>query len=395
MPEQRIACPKCGHRFPVTRALTAQVEAAIRRDYDARLKAQRRATEEEFEERVDKELARMQRQALRDAKVEARGAVSAELAALRSEMRDRDKTIRQMQSREAGIARRETTLSSREKSLQATVAREVEGARRRAVQETTKAVEEQYHDKELQFRKVEADLRTRLRDATRRLEQSSQQLQGEVVELELESRLRSAFPGDEIVPVPQGKHGADVLQRVASPTGKSCGTIIWESKRTKNWSAGWIPKLKSDQRREKAEIAVLVSSALPKELGCQFGQVSGVWVTDYSLVPALATALRANLIDVARVKMSAEGKSDKMEILYRYVMSTEFRQRVEAIVEAFTAMREDLDKERQSAERQWAKRETQLRLVIENLAGAIGDIQAIAPAFPKIRRLELPAPEVA
>jgi hypothetical protein len=218
-------------------------------------------------------------------------------------------------------------------------------------------------------------------------------MQGEVVELELQKRLAVAFPTDEIVAVAKGKPGADVLQRVFTPGGQLSGTIIWESKKTKNWNASWITKLKADQRREKAELAVLVSSALPKDFPSRFGQVSGVWVTDLDLVPGLAAALRANLIDVARIRLSTEGKPDKMEILYQYLMSTEFRQRVEAIVEAFAIMRDDLERERQATHKQWAKRETQLRLVIENLAGAVGDIQAIAPAFPKIRRLELPAPD--
>jgi len=347
MVEPYVICPKCGHRFALTRALAAQLEAGIRKDYEARLEA------------------------------------------LRTEMRERDTIIRRLQSRESELARKERLLASKEQSLQAAVSRAVELARRKAAEEATRRVEAQYLDRELQFRKTEADLRKQLREATRRLEQSSPQLQGEVIELELQNQLASSFPDDEIRPVPAGKPGADVLQRVMSPSGQYCGTIIWESKKTKNWNAGWITKLKSDQRREKAEIAVLVSSCLPRDLTSRFGQVSGVWVAEFSVAPALAVALRANLIDVARVRLSADGKAGKMEVLYQYLMSTEFRQRVEAIVETFATMREDLEKERQTIQRQWAKRETQMRLVVENLAGAIGDIQAIVPSFPKIRRLEL------
>jgi len=347
MVEPYVICPKCGHRFALTRALAAQLEAGIRKDYEARLEA------------------------------------------LRTEMRERDTIIRRLQSRESELARKERLLASKEQSLQAAVSRAVELARRKAAEEATRRVEAQYLDRELQFRKTEADLRKQLREATRRLEQSSPQLQGEVIELELQNQLASSFPDDEIRPVPAGKPGADVLQRVMSPSGQYCGTIIWESKKTKNWNAGWITKLKSDQRREKAEIAVLVSSCLPRDLTSRFGQVSGVWVAEFSVAPALAVALRANLIDVARVRLCADGKAGKMEVLYQYLMSTEFRQRVEAIVETFATMREDLEKERQTIQRQWAKRETQMRLVVENLAGAIGDIQAIVPSFPKIRRLEL------
>ena len=138
-------------------------------------------------------------------------------------------------------------------------------------------------------------------------------------------------------------------------------------------------------------MAVLVSSVLPKDIRGGFGQYSGVWITDFPLVPGLAAALRANLIEVARIRGTAQGRPEKMELLYQYLMSTEFRQRVEAIVEAFQTMKEDLDKEKQATQKGWAKREKNLELVLQGVSGMVGDIQAIAPAFPKIRRLELPA----
>jgi hypothetical protein len=392
MPEQRVVCPKCGHRFAVTKALTAQVEAAIRKDYDSRLRTFKKQSDADLKKRLKKEEARIQKEATKGAKAEARRGMSAELTDLRRGIRKRDKAIREMEERESKLAGKESRLAAREKSLEARVSRKVEAARRKAIEETSEEVEAYFMDRELQFKKTESDLRRKLRDATRRLEQSSQQLQGEVIELELERQLVAAFPSDEILPVPKGKAGADVLQRVISTSGHLAGTIIWESKRTKNWNAKWLSKMKTDQRREKAEIAVLVSSAKPKGLASRFGLTSGVWVCDFAIATALGTALRANLLDVARVKLSGEGRNEKMEILYQYLMSTEFRQRVEAIAEAFAMMEADLEKERQATQKQWAKRETQIRLVAENLAGAIGDIQAIAPAFPKIRRLELLPP---
>jgi hypothetical protein len=236
------------------------------------------------------------------------------------------------------------------------------------------------------------DLKQELTEVKRRLEQASQQAQGEVIELELEHNLSAAFPDDKIEAIAHGKLGADIIQWVMSPNGQQCGKIVWESKNTRNWSKAWIAKLKSDQRKEKAEIAVLVSSALPKNFKSHFGQMSGVWVSDFTVAIGLATALRLNLIDVARVKMVDRNKPQNMEILYRYLMSTEFRQRVEAIVEAFVAMRNDLHNEKQAAERNWAKREKHLELVLQNVSGMVGDIQAITPAFPNIKRLELPEP---
>jgi hypothetical protein len=235
-------------------------------------------------------------------------------------------------------------------------------------------------------------MKKQLTEVKRKLEQSSQQAQGEVIELQLEKLLSATFPDDQIRAIAKGKLGADIIQRVISPGGQHCGTIVWESKNTKNWNKSWLTKLRGDQRREKAEIAVIVSSVLPKGMRSHFGQVSGVWVADFSVAVGLAAALRANLVDVARVTMTAQGKTEKMEVLYRYLMSTEFRQRVEAIVEAFVTMRDDLHNEKQATERHWAKREKHLDLVLQNVSGMVGDIQAITPAFPRIKRLELPSP---
>ena len=223
------------------------------------------------------------------------------------------------------------------------IAREVNAARRKTQQEATAKVEKDYRTRELQHAKMVVDLTRQLNEAKRKLEQSSQQAQGEVIELEIERVLSATFRDDEVEPIAKGKLGADIIHRVFSPNGRYCGTIVWESKNTKNWSQAWLPKLRSDQRRVKADIAVLVSSVLPKDIRGGFGQhPGGTWITDFALVTGLAAALRANLIDVARLRATAERKPERMEVLYRYLMSTEFRQRVEAIVEAFQTMKADL-----------------------------------------------------
>jgi hypothetical protein len=224
------------------------------------------------------------------------------------------------------------------------------------------------------------------------LEQSSQQTQGEVIELELEKVLKKAFPDDQIDPIAKGRNGADILHTIYTPSRECCGAILWESKNTRKWSKAWLGKLRGDQRRAKAELAVLVSFALPQDVK-YFGHVDGVWVTEFSLVLGVATALRVNLLQVAMLKQSATGKhGKKMELLYDYLSSTEFRHRIEAMVEAFRAMQDDLNKERRVMENQWAKREKQIQLVVHNVSGMYGDMQAIVgQALPRIRRLELPA----
>jgi hypothetical protein len=186
--------------------------------------------------------------------------------------------------------------------------------------------------------------------------------------------------------------GADIHQVIVNPRGCPCGSILWECKNAKNWSDGWIAKLKDDQRALRADVAVLVTASLPK--GCaRFTFVDGVLVTDFASAAPLAAIVRTHLLQLAQARNAAATKGEKLELLYRYLSGIEFRQRVEAIVEAFDRMREDLDQERRAAERQWAKRTKQIEAVTFNIAGMYGDLQGLVPALPSITQLELPAAE--
>ena len=234
-------------------------------------------------------------------------------------------------------------------------------------------------------------MRKQIEELRRKAEQGSQQLQGEVQELELEEILRAAFPFDSIEPVPKGIRGADVLQKVHNQSGHFCGTILWESKQTKAWSDAWIAKLKDDQREVKAEIAVILTTTLPKGVDA-FNQVDGVWITNYKSLMGLTTALRINLIQLSNTKLASVGKGEKMEALYNYLSGVEFRQRIEAIVEAFSTMKQDLDQEKRAMTKIWAKREKQIERVVTSTAGMYGDIQGIVGAsLPELKGLELRA----
>ena len=198
--------------------------------------------------------------------------------------------------------------------------------------------------------------------------------------------LHSAFPTDHIEAVPKGVNGADLIHKVLSRSGRVCGTIVWESKRTKAWSDGWVPKLKDDQRKLAAEIAVLVSEALPKECST-FIHMNGIWVTGSQCAISLGAVLRLQLIQIASARAAAVGAKQKSEILYEYVVgSTEFRHRVEAIAEAFIGMQTGLQEEKRAAQRQWAKREKQIEQVISNTAGMYGELQALTglPDLPAL-----------
>jgi len=436
MAETIVVCPECGHRFPVTKALTDQIEELLRHQYEADARQKEKASQAAYEKRLeaerekigklamsraaeasaaevrklqahlaqaekrekaaradfDKQLAAEKARLERDAVTKARASVTVEIADLRKQMRERDAKLQEMQKRDAEVQQREKQVNAKEQGIQKTIAREVDAARKKTFQETSERIEKEYRTRDLQHQKIVTDMKTQLTEVKRKLEQSSQQAQGEVIELELEKLLSATFPDDHVRAIAKGKLGADIIQRVISPSRQHCGTIVWESKNTKNWSKSWLSKLRSDQRREKAEIAVIVSSVLPKDMRSLFGLVSGLWVADFSVAVALAAALRANLVDVARVTMTAQGKTEKMEVLYQYLMSTEFRHRVEAIVEGFVTMRDDLHKEKQATEKNWAKREKHLDLVLQNVSGMVGDIQAITPSFPRIKRLELSSP---
>jgi hypothetical protein len=220
-------------------------------------------------------------------------------------------------------------------------------------------------------------MQRQIEELKRKAEQGSQQAQGEAQELELENLLRSKFPIDAIMPVPKGEFGGDVIQRVMNSSGQHCGSIIWEFKRTKNWSDSWLPKLREDQRSAKAEIAIIVSSALPKGVN-NFDHSDGVWVTDSRCAIPLAIALRQSLIEIASAKNSSEGQQTKMELVYRYLTGPRFKHRIEAIVEKFGEMQTDLERERKATTRLWAKREEQIRIAAESMAGMYGDLQGIA-----------------
>jgi hypothetical protein len=221
-------------------------------------------------------------------------------------------------------------------------------------------------------------------------EQGSQQLQGEVLELELENLLRERFPHDEIEAISNGQRGADILQRVCTSSGEHCGAIVWETKRTRHWSNAWVRKLKEDQRSHAAELAVLVSQVLPDNVGL-FGQLDGVWVAEVNVAVALAGALRQGLIYVNHVRRTQEGRNDKMALLYEYLAGTEFRQTIEAIVEAWVELKHDLEAEKRTMERQWKKRDQQLNRAIANTAAMYGSFQGIIgqAALPGIQPLQL------
>lgn len=314
-----------------------------------------------------------ERQRIRDEATKAATETpSGQLTSLKADIAAKDQRLADAQRQELELRKQRTELEEQKKSFDLEVARKADAVR----DEVAKQKDEEFRFKEAENAKKLADMTRQIDELKRKAEQGSQQSQGEILELDLEAALARAFPFDEIRPVRKGQLGADVLHVVRDERAMNCGTMIWESKRTKNWSDGWIQKLKDDKLAAKAQIAVLVSSALPKDMPT-FDCRDGVWVVPPVLAMCVATALRRILIDTAGAKRSVEGRHDKMAAVYDYLAGPEFKGRVTAIVESFTAMKADLESEKKAMLRIWAKREKQIERMMTNTVGLHGELQGI------------------
>ena len=370
MTDTLINCPNCGHPIPLTDALTGQ----LRHDIEARLK-------------LDEE--KHVKAAVAAAESRVRDQTGQDLKLLREQLTEQQRKTRAAQDAELALRKDKAALEERGRELDLEVARKVDAEKQRLEESIRKTVGEEQSLKVKEKDKQIDDLKKLLDEAKRKSEQGSQELQGEVLELDIQAMLQQHFPHDVINPVPKGVRGADLIQEVRDGALRPCGSIVWETKNTKHWQPGWLDKLKEDQRAVGANLAVLVSVALPGEFG-EFGQIDGVWVASLRAWPALAIALREQLIQVAFARAASEGKNEKMELMYRYLAGDQFRQRVQGIVEAFTEMQDQLNRERRAMERLWKEREKQIERVITNTVGMYGEMRGIVGAtMPEIPALTL------
>ncbi len=377
MNEPTIQCPTCGAAIPLTEALVAQVRAAVETDLKRTYEAQIQS-------------------AIKQAEARARAQSEQDLRLLREQLAEQERKTRQAQEAELALRREKAALEARARELDLEVARRVDAEKQKLEEHIrAHAAEEQALKLKEKDKQIE-DLKALLEEARRKSEQGSQERQGEVLELDLEAALARAFPQDEIRPVPKGLRGADLIQTVRDSGLRPCGTIIWETKNTKNWSPSWLTKLKDDQRAAGASVAVLVSVTLPDDVRT-FGLVDGVWVASLPCYLPLAVALREHLLHVAFAQAAAQGMSDKMEALYRYLSGDEFRHRVQALIETFTAMKDQLMRERRAMEKLWAERDKQIERIMTNTVGLYGAIRGVIggqlPEMPALDLEALPKPE--
>lgn len=417
MAEPTITCPNCKTEIKLTESLAAPLLAATKQEFEKRLAQKdadivkrestlreqeaaltkaKEAIDEQVAEKVKQERSKIAAEEAKKAKLVAANELeqkTKEINELGEVLKQRDVKLAEAQKAQVDLLRKQRELDDAKRELELTVEKRIQEGLAATRDQARKEVEEQQKLKVAEKEQTILAMQKQIEELKRRAEQGSQQLQGEVQELELENLLRTKFPFDAIEPVPKGEFGGDALQRVVSPNGQACGTILWESKRTKNWSDGWLTKLREDQRRAKAEIAVLVTQVLPKG-GESFDVVDGVWVTSSRTAIPVAVVLRQSLMEIAMARQASDGQQTKTEMVYQYLTGPRFRHRVEAIVEAFSSMQEDLDKERKAIMKQWAKREEQIERVMGATVGMYGDLQGIAgKSLQEIEGLSLPALE--
>src|SRR5882757_8759802 len=421
MTEPTIVCPKCNSEIRLTDSLAAPLIAATRQQFERQLSEKdadiarreqgvregerqvlegRRALELQVETQVEAQLKLERARVVADESRKAKLATAAEMDAkvrelveLQEVLKARDEKLAHAQNAEAGLIKKQRELDDAKRELELNVARRIEDGLAEVRSKALRDAEDGLKQKVLEKDETILSMQRTIEELKHKADRGSQQLQGEVQELELEALLRTKFPFDGIVPVPKGEFGGDIVQSVKSAGGQTSGTILWEMKRTRNWSDAWLTKLREDQRAAKAEICVLVSHVLPKNVET-FNLVDGVWVAHPRCVLPVATILRDTLLQVNMARQASEGQQSKTEMVYKYLTGPRFRQRVEAIVEAFTSMQEDLDKERKVITKQWAKREEQIERVMAGTIGMYGDLQGMAgKSLQEIAGLELRALE--
>jgi hypothetical protein len=301
---------------------------------------------------------------------------------LEEQLAQKSQVISELRSAELALRREKSTLEDRTAALEIEVARKLDAGRAELEMRVRSQERERSELEKADLQKRLDDVNTQLAEAQRKTHQGSQQLQGEVLELTLQSGLERAFPLDTIDEVKKGARGGDVIQRVMTRNGQAAGILLWEAKRARDWSAQWVTKLKEDMRACAADVAVLVinGTALPKEWesGQLFGLHEDIWITSWTTALQLAAVLRAGLLDLHKQRLISTGKGEKMEAVYDYLTSSQFAHKLKAVYGTFYRMRQELETEKSQTMQRWSRREKQLQTGIAELVGVAGDIQGLA-----------------
>ena len=416
--ESSIKCPNCGELIDVNEILYHQLEnefkqknlnekkkfeeeiALKRVEYKQALDMLKQKEEDikEQKEKFDEELKKATKELLKQEKQKLQIEIKKELAEeqsesialLKKELDEKSNQVKELNTAKAQIEQLKRDKEEMESAIMAKAQLALNEQLKIEKEKIQKTVDDQNELKLKQKEEQLEQLKKQLQDTQRKLEQGSQQLQGEVQELAIEEYLQNKYPFDSIEEIKKGVRGGDCIQTVHTREIQNCGKIYYESKRTKDFQKSWIEKFKADMREKGADIGVLVTEVLPKELD-RMGLIDGVWICTYEEFKGLSSVLRESIIKINQAKKSEENKTDKMSILYSYLTSTEFKMQIEAIVEGFTQMQSDLDSEKRSMQRIWKQREKQIEKVLDNTIGMYGSIKGIAEnSIGNVKALELP-----
>lgn len=362
-----VTCPKCGHQFELNESLKNEVEKELR----GKMLEWQKKKEDDFEKQKQVLVADTQKKVLEES--------SARLKALQEETKIKTQQLQDLQKKELDLLRDKNALEEKQKNLEVEIEKRFL-EKRKEIEESAIKREQELFDLKTKEYKLQMEQQQKLiEELKRKSEQGSMQLQGESQELLLEEILKEHFPFDIIEEVGKGVEGADCIQQVRNNSGTVCGKIIYESKRTKAWSNGWIDKLKNDKRSSGSDVAILVSQVFPKDME-KFGEKDGIWICGFNEVSSVAYLLRNGIIKIHEAQKSQENKGDKMQMLYDYLTGNEFRGQMEAIVEGFMAIKQSISKERIQMEKLWKEREKQLDKVLLSTSGLYGSVKGIAGA---------------
>jgi len=374
-----IKCPNCSQEFELNESLREDVKKELRDE----MKEWQRKKEDSFNTQMAEERKKIQQETEQAMRKKISSDFEIQLRQLEQNNKDNEEKLKEARQQQVEFLRKEQELKNKEAELELSVQKKLQEEREKLSIEIRKLEEQRITAKETEFQLRLKEMEKQLDDQKklaeemrRKAEQGSMQLQGEVQELALEEMLRSTFPFDIISEVGKGVRGADCIQTVRNSFGQECGQIIYESKRTTSFANDWIEKLKTDMRSNGAEIAVIVTKAMPKDMDC-FGIKDGVWICSFGEVKALAAVLRDGVIRVFNAAKNQENKGDKMHLLYDYLTSSEFAEQWKAIREGFMSMKMSIQKERDTMERLWKAREKQLEKVLLNAAHVRGSIEGI------------------
>jgi hypothetical protein len=393
-----VKCPGCGHTFPIEEAMTEEYKKELREKMVSFTKQKEEEYQKKLEEFSNREQLQLQefdkklqyeKQSLKLSLEEnLRKTISQDfqnkVQLLEAANKDTEEKLKLARQQELEFLKKEQLLKTREEELEIQLQRKLQEQRNELSEQIRKQEQEKNTLKETEFQLKVRELEKQLDDQKklaeemkRKAEQGSMQLQGEVQELILEELLRSNFPFDIISEVGKGVRGADCIQTVRNQYGQECGRIIFESKRTKDFSNDWIEKLKKDMRGIGVDVAVIVTQCYPKGMDC-FGEKDGVWICSFEEVKAVAFVLRDSIVKLFNASKSQDNKGDKMHMMYDYLTSSEFNEQWKAIREGFMSMRLSIQKEREAMERLWKSREKQLDKVLLNAAHIRGSVEGIA-----------------